>query len=159
MTPKSLLRHPRVTSSFDDLAQGSFQRIIPDSTSRDPNEITRIILCTGKVFYDLEKHRGESKKDQVALLRLEQLYPLQRDELKQALARYKDGTPVLWVQEEPENMGAWRYLRVKFGENLFERFPFRGVSRPASASPATGSANSHKHEHARLLAEAFDGKK
>jgi len=155
MTPKSLLRHPKVVSSLEQCAQGKFQRVISDSSERDPRPIRQIILCTGKIYYELEAQRDELKRDDVAVLRLEQLYPLPKDELNAALQRYADGTPVVWVQEEPENMGAWRFLRVKLGTRLFDRFPFSSVSRPASASPATGSFNSHKHEQARLLAEAF----
>jgi 2-oxoglutarate dehydrogenase E1 component len=91
----------------------------------------------------------------VAIVRLEQLYPLPTGDLSQALAAYNDDTPVDWVQEEPENMGAWRFLRISFGERLFGRFPLKCISRPASASPATGSKTSHKQEQADLIARAF----
>ena len=92
----------------------------------------------------------------MAIIRLEQLYPLKANELVQSiLAPYREGTPAVWVQEEPENMGAWRYLRAKFGETLLGRFPLQPVYRPVSASPATGSANSHKQEQQELLALAF----
>jgi 2-oxoglutarate dehydrogenase E1 component len=155
MTPKSLLRHPKVVSSLEEAARGGFQRVIPDNLGRDPKEVRQIILCTGKIYYELAAQREELKREDVAIVRLEQLYPLPKDELQIALQPYQEGTPVLWVQEEPENMGAWRFLRVKFGTKLLDRFPFSGVSRPASASPATGSANSHKQEQARLFAKAF----
>jgi 2-oxoglutarate dehydrogenase E1 component len=88
-------------------------------------------------------------------VRIEQLYPFPEEILRLALASYPEGTPVFWVQEEPENMGAWYYLRAQFGEELFGRFPFAVISRPESASPATGSASSHKREQGRLLAAAF----
>lgn len=155
MTPKSLLRHAKVVSTLEECAQENFQRVIPDSLDGDPSQVRQIILCTGKIYYELETQREELKRRDVAIVRLEQLYPLPKDELNGALQRYPEGTPAVWVQEEPENMGAWRFLRVKFGTKLFDRFPFSVVSRPASASPATGSFNSHKHEQARLLAEAF----
>ncbi len=155
MTPKSLLRHPKALSPLDDCAQGQFQRFLPDALARPGESVRRILLCTGKIYYDLEKHRQDLKRQDVAILRLEQLYPLHREEFLSALGPYKTGTPVVWVQEEPENMGAWRYLRAPFGETLFSRFPFSGVFRPASASPATGSANSHKREQAQLIEEAF----
>ena len=158
MTPKSLLRHPKVISSLNEMAEGTFQRVIPDVLNKDPKGIREIILCTGKIYYELEKQRAELARDDVAILRLEQLYPLPKDDLGSALQHYLEGTPVIWVQEEPENMGAWRFLRVKLGMKLFNKFPFSGVSRPASASPATGSTNSHKHEQARLLTEAFQVK-
>ncbi|MDB6125964.1 MAG: 2-oxoglutarate dehydrogenase, subunit [Pedosphaera sp.] len=157
MTPKGLLRDPRVASSLDELAKGHFQRIIPDSLPVD--KIQRILLCTGKVYYELEKQRTELKRNDVAIIRLEQLYPLNAEMLQAVLKPYRDGTPAFWVQEEPENMGAWRYLRTRFGETLFKRFPFQGIYREASASPATGSMNSHKLEQKDLLAQAFQESK
>ncbi|MDB6022904.1 MAG: 2-oxoglutarate dehydrogenase, subunit, partial [Pedosphaera sp.] len=153
MTPKSLLRDPRVASSLDECAAGTFQKIIPDPLA--PAETKRILLCTGKVFYDLEKQRRETNRIDVAIIRFEQLYPLPWEQVKSVLAPYRDGTPVFWVQEEPENMGAWRYVNAEFGEPIRKRFPFACVSRPASASPATGSANSHRLEQQQLLAEAL----
>ena len=154
MTPKSLLRLPKVVSSLDDLAEGEFQRVLSD-TQTDPRDVKRVLLCTGKIYYDLEKERETLGRDDVAILRLEQLYPLSEDALHAAFAPYADDTPVYWVQEEPENMGAWRFLRVTWGERLLGRLPFYGVSRPASASPATGSGSSHKLEQAELLKTAF----
>jgi 2-oxoglutarate dehydrogenase E1 component len=153
MTPKSLLRDPRVSSSLEELSNGGFQRIIPDSLP--PKKVKRILLCTGKIYYELEKERTELKRDDVAIVRMEQLYPINLDEFESVLSKYPKGTPVIWVQEEPENMGAWRYLRAQFCETLFKKYPFSGVYRPASASPATGSMNSHKIEQKELLAEAF----
>ena len=156
MTPKSLLRHPKAVSPLDDLAQGGFQRILPD-TLQHQGQINRVILCSGKVYYELEKAREDLGREDVAILRVEQLYPLPEDVLYTALSRYSDGTPVFWVQEEPENMGAWRYLRVCFGSMLLGRLPFDGIYRPAHASPATGSMSSHKLEQKKLLEKAFGG--
>lgn len=153
MTPKSLLRDPRVGSSLEECADGSFQKITLDPI--DPAEAQRVLLCTGKVYFDLEKQRRESKRLDVAIIRVEQLYPLQSEQVETALAAYPTGTPVFWVQEEPENMGAWRYINTQFGEMIRKRFPFECVSRPASASPATGSANCHKQEQQELLAQAL----
>src|SRR5207253_10967370 len=99
----------------------------------------RVLLTSGKLYYELEKRREELARTRIEILRLEQLYPFPDEQLRAVLARYADGTPVTWVQEEPENMGAWRFLRAELGEKLFGRLPFRGVSRPASASPASGS--------------------
>jgi 2-oxoglutarate dehydrogenase E1 component len=157
MTPKSLLRHPQAVSSLQELAEGSFRRVLPDSQAEPAKPISRIILCTGKIYFELDKYRQDTARYDVALLRLEQLYPLQLSSLEAGLAGYANGTPVQWVQEEPENMGAWRYLRITFGETLLGRFPFTGLSRPASASPATGSHNAHKIEQERLLEAAFAG--
>ena len=113
-----------------------------------------MLLCSGKIYYELDKDREDQKRDDVAIFRIEQLYPLTRDP-DPALAAFPDGTPVTWVQEEPENMGAWRYLRVRFGERLLGRHPFQGLYRPASSTPATGSASSHKLEQKQLIAKAF----
>jgi len=154
LTPKSLLRHPRATSSLDEFAAGGFRRILPDART-GPRESRRVRMCSGKIYYDLNQAREEGGHEDVALIRLEQLYPLADNVLLEALAPYPAGTQVAWVQEEPENMGAWPYLRARFGAKLFDRFPFSIRSRPASASPATGSSHSHKLEQQRLIAEAF----
>jgi 2-oxoglutarate dehydrogenase E1 component len=154
MTPKSLLRLPAAVSPLEDLAKGGFQRVIGDATVR-PDKAKSVLFCTGKLYYELAEERAKAKREDVAILRLEQLYPLYPQTLAHALAPYSEGTPVTWVQEEPENMGAWRYLRVRFGERLLGRHPFYGVHRPASSTPATGSASSHKLEQKQLIAKAF----
>jgi 2-oxoglutarate dehydrogenase E1 component len=155
MTPKSLLRHPRVVSSLEECAKGTFQRVIRDPRRNEAERFERVILCSGKIYYELEQQRDKVGRNDVAILRIEQLYPLPEEILRLVLASYPDGTPVFWVQEEPENMGAWHYLQAKFGEKLFNRLPFAVVSRPESASPATGSGSSHKREQEQLLAAAF----
>jgi 2-oxoglutarate dehydrogenase E1 component len=154
MTPKSLLRHPKVVSDFDEFEQGHFHRILPDTTVR-PEDVKRVLLCSGKVYYELDQEREAQGRTDVAILRVEELYPLQDEIVREALAPYAEGTPVMWVQEEPENMGAWRHLYVRFGQHILDRWPFTGVTRPASASPATGSASSHKMEQRALLMQAF----
>ena len=155
-TPKSLLRHPGCVSPLGDLAAGAFQRVIADP-SVPARDVQRILLCSGKVAYELEKRREESKRNDVAVVRVEQLYPLPKRELEAALAGYAVGTPAVWVQEEPENMGAWRFVRVQLGEKLLDRFPFSGVCRQSAASPATGSKKSHDLEQNELLKAAFQG--
>ncbi len=153
MSPKSLLRHPKVVCSLEELADGSFQRIIPDTLqNRTP---TRILLCSGKLFYELEKYRQDNQRNDVAIMRIEQLYPLPDAIVEKALATYEAETPVYWVQEEPANMGAWRFMHSRFGDVIYGHHPFSYVGRPASASPATGSHNSHKQEQDQLIAEAF----
>jgi 2-oxoglutarate dehydrogenase E1 component len=154
MTPKSLLRHPNATSDRSELAHGRFHRILSD-TRTGSADTRRILLCSGKVYYDLEKARGELGRADVAIVRIEQLYPLTDDAVLQALQPYAPGTPVFWVQEEPLNMGTWPYWRLRFGEVLLSRFPMSVCSRRASASPATGSPGSHKLEQEHLIAEAF----
>jgi len=155
MSPKSLLRHPEVVSHLDDCARGQFQRVLPDDLKRPAEKVQRILLCSGKIYYELHKRRADLKREDVALIRIEQLYPLRREVLEQTLSVYPANTPVVWVQEEPENMGAWRFMYVNFGEKLFGRFPFSRISRDASASPATGSAINHKKEQESLLVQAF----
>ena len=153
MTPKSLLRLPEASSTLQELAQGGFQRIIPD-TSVEANRADRVLLCTGKVYYELEQHRREHERRDVPILRLEQLHPINDEQLQAVLAPFPMDAPAIWVQEEPENMGAWRFLRCRYGETLFGR-PLRCVTRPAAASPATGSKSSHKLEQKQLLERAF----
>jgi 2-oxoglutarate dehydrogenase E1 component len=152
-TPKSLLRHPRVSSTLDDCARGSFRRVLPDEMASA--DAKRVLLCSGKVYYELAAYREEHNRSDVAIIRLEQLYPLKTKSLEAALKPYADSTPTLWDQEEPANMGAWRNLHERFGKKLLGRFPFAPVSRSESASPATGSAGAHKLEQAQLIARAF----
>lgn len=151
MTPKSHLKSRAATSSFNDLAMGTFRRILPDVLGRPAEEIRQIVLCSGKIYFDLAERRDELQRTDIAILRLEQLYPLPEKELEEALIQYPEGTPVIWAQEEPENMGAWRYLRAQWGETIFRRFPFSGEYRPSSASPATGSKESHSLEQDEIL--------
>ncbi|MFM9058887.1 MAG: 2-oxoglutarate dehydrogenase E1 component, partial [Planctomycetaceae bacterium] len=155
MTPKSLLRHPGCVSALDDLTTGTFQRVIPDASGVPARNIHRILLCTGKVAYELDKRRQELGRRDVAIVRVEQLYPLPKKALEEALAGYAPGTPAVWVQDEPENMGAWRFFRIHFGDKLLDRFPFSGMCRQSAASPATGSKKSHDLEQNELLSASF----
>jgi 2-oxoglutarate dehydrogenase E1 component len=155
MSPKSLLRHPDCSSPLEDLAEGHFQRIIPDLEA-SPDKVKRILLCSGKIYYELRAARAQRQAAEFAIVRLEQYYPLSDEALRRALAPYPKGVPVMWVQEEPENMGALYFLRHRYGERLFGRRPFFHVSRPLSASPATGSAESHRVEQEWLISQAFD---
>jgi 2-oxoglutarate dehydrogenase E1 component len=152
MTPKGHLR--LATSTIDDFASGSFQRVIGDTSNVDPADVKRILLCSGKVYYDLEKRRTELGATDVAIVRLEQLYPL-NEAIVKTLAPYKDGTPLVWVQDEPYNMGAWYCLNSRLPALLDKRLPFSLVSRAESASPATGSHASHEFEQKLLLESAF----
>jgi 2-oxoglutarate dehydrogenase E1 component len=152
-TPKSLLRHPEAVSTLDEIAEGSFRRVVPDDAV-DPSRVRRILLCSGKVYFDLAAERRKRAREDVAIVRLEQYYPLS-DALSSALARYREGTPVVWVQEEPRNMGAWYFLNARRQEVLRGRHPLSLVSRPESASPATGSKAAHDLEQKMLLDEAL----
>lgn len=154
MTPKSLLRAATAASSLQDLATGRFQRVIPDTHLTDPTAIQRILLCSGKVYYDLHARQQEQNAKDIAILRLEQLYPL-NSEIENALAPFADGTPLVWVQDEPENMGGWRYILDTLPRRIGNRLPLSCVARPESASPATGSQASHKLEQTMLIDAAF----
>ncbi len=159
MSPKSLLRHPRVTSTLDDLVDGQFHRVLGDTfdggKGAAPTDVRKILLTSGKVYYELEAAREARSAADVAILRLEQYYPLSQDLLADALAPYAAGTPLVWVQEEPRNMGAWSFLRRQLRTDIVDRWPLSCVSRPESASPATGSAAAHKMEQAQLIDKAF----
>ena len=148
MAPKSLLRHPAVISDLDELTAGTYRRILPDSHC-DPAGVRRVLACTGKVYYDLDAAREAAGREDVAILRLEQLYPLDRALLREAFAPYGDAE-IVWVQEEPSNMGAWRYLQMTFPGTFS-----RSISRPESASPATGSPGSHKREQRQIIEAAL----
>jgi 2-oxoglutarate dehydrogenase E1 component len=156
MTPKSLLRHPQTVSALGDCSRGKFRPVIASSVSRsDKAGVNRVILCSGKVYYELEKKRRELERLEVPLLRIEQLYPFPEKAIDSALAVYPADTPLVWVQEEPENMGAWWYLNLKFRRTLFKNRPVSVIARQAAASPATGSATRHREQQERLLLAAL----
>ena len=155
MSPKSLLRHKRAVSTMRELSEGEFQRIIPDDEAIDPSRVRRVLLCTGKFYYDLLARREQQEADDIAILRVEQLYPLRAHEVQERLAPYPDDVDLVWVQEEPWNMGAWYFMRARLPEILGDDLRFRCIARPESASPATGSGASHKLEQRLLLEEVF----
>jgi 2-oxoglutarate dehydrogenase E1 component len=150
MSPKSLLRHPRVVSTVEELAEGSFQRLIPDDTV-EPKKVSRVVLCAGKVYYDLLEARGDRRD--VALVRFEQLYPMPIPELQAELGRYGKKVELVWAQEEPRNMGAWTIIDETLPEVLGREL--RYVGRPRSAAPATGSPKKHKAQLQALLTDAL----
>jgi 2-oxoglutarate dehydrogenase E1 component len=154
MSPKSLLRHPAATSELDELATGGFQRVLADASGRDPARARGVLLCGGKVYYDLLAAREKQGGGELHLLRLEQLYPLPDRELQAALERYPSDVPITWVQEEPRNMGAWTFLGLN-AERLWPGRRVGCVARAESASPATGSASAHKREQQQLVEEAL----
>ncbi|MFK7987898.1 MAG: 2-oxoglutarate dehydrogenase E1 component [Sandaracinaceae bacterium] len=156
MSPKSLLKAPHAASSLDELAQGSFQRIIPEREIA-PKRAKRVLLCSGKVYYDLVNGRTERNIDDVAIVRLEQLFPIREQEIRDVLAPYADDIELVWVQEEPNNSGAWYYINAVLPELLGRPIALKHVCRPASASPATGSGKAHKFEQAKLIERAFEG--
>jgi 2-oxoglutarate dehydrogenase E1 component len=156
MSPKSLLRHRRAVSTLDELADGEFQRIIPDDAMIDPSKVRRLLLCTGKIYYDLLERRERDEMIDIGIMRMEQLYPLRAAEIQERLAPYPDDVDLVWVQEEPWNMGAWYFMRARLPEILGTDLRLRCIARPESASPATGSGASHKLEQQLLLDEVFN---
>jgi 2-oxoglutarate dehydrogenase E1 component len=157
MSPKSLLRHKLATSSLEDLANGQFQNVIADS-SVNPKDVKRVVLCSGKVYYNLLEERIERKQDNVALIRLEQLYPFPEEELREALAPYTQLQDIKWCQEEPMNQGAWyssqhHMQRVVLEHNSDIRLDY--VGREPSAAPAGGYMSAHLEEQTRFINEAL----
>ncbi len=146
-TPKSLLRHPKAVSTLNDFTTGGFVEIMDDAAA-DPAAVTRVVFCSGKVYYDLLAARDERKAAHVALVRAEQLYPFASDQVKEILGRYAASSELVWAQEEPRNMGAWRMMREQIPE-------LRYVGRPEAASPATGSAKRHQQELAEIVNDAL----
>ena len=156
MSPKSLLRHPQAVSALEDFSERGFQYFLGDAHPEVvPEQVRRVILTSGKLYYELETERARRGAYDVAIVRMEMYYPLRLDLLLAELAAYPAGVPVAWVQEEPRNMGAWAFLLMHLGTSVGDRHPLVGVTRPESASPATGSAAAHKKEQALLWDQAF----
>ncbi len=155
-TPKWLLRHKRATSKAADFTSGTFQPVIGE-TLIDPGKVTRVVLCSGKVYYDLLAKREADGRDDVALVRVERLYPYPKEELDAELARFGPQAELLWVQDEPINMGPWPYLSLKLAEDpqLLGGRPLRRVSRPANSSPAAGSHAAHDAELEEILRQVY----
>jgi 2-oxoglutarate dehydrogenase E1 component len=155
-TPKSLLRHPKVVSTMDEFTRGGFREVLADSSDTPPDRIGRVLFCSGKIYYELEAARDGRQAANVAILRLEQLYPFPTEEVKQILLRYPETTEVAWVQEEPRNMGPWRFVRERIQPLLDPtRRVLRYAGRIDSASPATGSYKRHLEEQAAVIEGAF----
>ena len=148
-TPKSLLRHPKVQSDSSELTKGGFKEII-DQDRIKPAAAKRVVLCTGKVYYDLLDHAESTDNKDTAIVRLEQLYPLPKKQLSALQKRYKSAKEWVWVQEEPENMGPWTHIL-----RLLPEFNFRYVGREAAASPAVGNSRIHKKQQETLIKAAF----
>ncbi len=159
LTPKSLLRHPEAVSSVSDFEEGGFQLLIDDAEIADPAAVRRLYLVSGKFFYTLRQARLDQEAHDAAIVRVEQLYPWPIAEYKALFARYRSLEEVVWVQEEPENMGAWRHLRHRLEEDLPRRVKLRHVSRDAAAVPATGSYEVHRESETALLHAAFRKKR
>jgi 2-oxoglutarate dehydrogenase E1 component len=155
LTPKSLLRHTLVASTPRELAEGRFHRVIPDDTVAErKSDIRRVLVCSGKVYVDLVSSEHRKTRKDVAICRLEQLYPVPSQQLKALFDEYNNSEEIIWVQEEPENMGAWDFIRPHLIEAAGNR-AVRRVARPRSASPAEGSAVRHASNQQILVDKAF----
>jgi 2-oxoglutarate dehydrogenase E1 component len=154
MTPKSLLRHKEAVSDLRELSGGKFHNVIGDATV-DPEKVKRVVLCSGKIYYELNAYRREHQRDDVAIVRIEQQYPFPHDALKAEIARYPKVEEVVWCQEEPQNQGAWYRIRAYLREDIGSKPILAYAGRAVSASPAVGYAAKHTTEQKRVIEDAF----
>jgi 2-oxoglutarate dehydrogenase E1 component len=157
MTPKSLLRHPQAASRLEELAEGSWRPVFDDpwATDERASRVTRLVFCSGKLFYELVAEAEKLGDERPALIRLEQLYSFPWPECRLVLARYPRAQRLIWAQEEPRNMGAWTYLEPKLRELLPQGAELRYVGRPERASPAEGYPAAHLAEQSRIVGDAL----
>jgi 2-oxoglutarate dehydrogenase E1 component len=157
MTPKSLLRHPLSVSSLAEFETGGFHNLIDEVDPNVPPEVGRLVFCSGRVYFDLLKAKREARLAQVALLRIEQLYPFPADEYRAALARYPNAREVVWCQEEPQNQGSWYQIRHRLQAGLAAKIELLYSGRAGAAAPATGIAALHEQQQKRLVTAALQG--
>jgi 2-oxoglutarate dehydrogenase E1 component len=155
-TPKSLLRNKDATSPLSDFTKGSFQTVIGEQNGDiDAAKVKRVIACSDKVYYDLVKKREEKKAHDVAILRVEQLYPFPHKVFASELKKYPNATEIVWCQDEPQNQGAWFFIQHQIHENMLDGQKLGYAGRPASASPAVGYAHLHQDQQKALLDQAY----
>ena len=150
MSPKSLLRHPKVISPLSEFTSGNFREILLDETTT-PKKVNRVVLCSGKIYYELIEMREKEKIEDVAIIRVEQLHPLPKNQILEALKAYKKDVETVWLQEEPENMGYWAFIV----RNLYKDLAMDVIARKPSASPATGYHKVHLIEQKQILEKAL----
>jgi len=155
MSPKSLLRLKAASNDISELTNGSFQVVIPEIEKLDAKAVTKVILCSGKVYYDILAKRQESKKNHIAIIRIEQLYPFPEPELKKVLEQYPNAKDVVWCQEEPENQGAWYSSQHHMRACLSNQQKLTYAGRAASASPAVGYHQAHVEQQEALVNDAL----
>ena len=155
MSPKSLLRHKEAVSTLEELADGAFQTVIGETAKLTAKNVRRVIVCCGKVYYELAAYRREHKIDDVAIIRVEQLYPFPHADFKAAMARFPNVKEVVWCQEEPQNQGAWYRLRAYFRADISSKAVLAYAGRPVSASPAVGYMSKHLSRQQQLVEDAF----
>jgi 2-oxoglutarate dehydrogenase E1 component len=158
MSPKSLLRHKEAVSPLEELAEGRFRPVIGEVDAIEPKKARRVVVCSGKVYYDLLAFRREKKIDDIAIVRIEQQYPFPHAEFKDEIARYAKAKEVVWCQEEPQNQGAWYRLRAYLRADILDSQVLAYAGRSISASPAVGYAAKHNAEQKQLIEDAFAAK-
>jgi 2-oxoglutarate dehydrogenase E1 component len=156
MSPKSLLRHTKVVSPLTEFEKGQFEEVLDDGRIKDPKAVTRLVFCTGKIYYEMLEATSTAPEGEVALVRVEQLYPFPGKKVESIIARYKNVSDVLWVQEEPQNMGAWTFVRPRLEALLSDPKKLRYVGRRDSGTTAEGSTKAHATEQARIINEAVN---
>ena len=149
MSPKSLLRHPKCVSDIRDIYSGKFEELFDDEDTTTPDKVKKVLFCSGKIYYDLLAEKEDKKRKDIAIVRLEQLYPLPFAKMDDVVEKYTNAEYV-WVQEEPANMGAWSYMR-----SCYRNVDLEVVCRKSSASPATGYAKLHQEEQEQIVKIAF----
>jgi 2-oxoglutarate dehydrogenase E1 component len=159
MSPKSLLRHPLATSSLDSLTHGGFENVIDEVDPVDADKVTQIVLCSGKVYFDLLQARRTRELEHVALVRLEQLYPFPRADFEAVIARYPNARLFVWCQEEPQNQGAWDQVKHRFHDLHEAGRELIYAGRPSAAAPATGYHQAHQEEQEKLVDDALTGRR
>ncbi|HRK85829.1 MAG TPA: 2-oxoglutarate dehydrogenase E1 component, partial [Alcaligenes faecalis] len=160
MTPKSLLRNKDATSPLSDLAEGHFMPVIGETDQAiDAAAVKRVLVCSGKIYYDLVNTRKEQERSDIAIIRVEQLYPFAHKAFQAELSKYSNAKEVIWVQDEPQNQGAWFYVQHHIYENMSEGQKLGYAGRAASASPAVGYLAKHQEQHKALLEQAFGARK
>jgi 2-oxoglutarate dehydrogenase E1 component len=155
LSPKSLLRHPRAVSAMREFEHGGFRLVVDDEGVAEPSAVRRVLVCSGKIFYALEAAREQAKRSDVALVRVEQLYPFPSFELGAAIRRYPRPAELCWTQEEPANQGAWSFIRPLIGELIGTGRRLRYIGRDEAASAATGNHQIHQVEERAILDRAF----
>jgi 2-oxoglutarate dehydrogenase E1 component len=157
MTPKSLLRHPLSVSRLEELSGSGFQNVIDEIDDLKPSAVTRVVLCSGKVYFDLLKARREAKTETVAIVRIEQLYPFPSDEYEAVLRKYSNAKEIVWCQEEPQNQGSWYQIRHRLQSKLDDQHELLYAGRAGAAAPATGIAALHEQQQKNLVTAALQG--
>jgi 2-oxoglutarate dehydrogenase E1 component len=148
-TPKSLLRHPKAVSSLEELVNGQFNEVIDDTIK--PDKVKRLVFCTGKFYYDLLAEREKLNSEDVALIRIEQLFPLHFEKIQQVIDKYSNAKEYIWAQEEPQNMGAWSFMAQRM-----DLVKLKVMSRPYNSVPAPGSSTRDKRRQQRVIDAVFE---